>query len=66
MRYKKGVYKTKNCGTGPMDVNHAVLATGYGVESGTKYYVVKNSWGSGWGDQGYFKIEAMTNMCAIA
>lgn len=49
-------------------MNHAVLATGFGYDPASKknYYVVKNSWGTKWGDNGYFKIEAMKNMCAIA
>lgn len=49
-----------------MDVNHAVLAVGYGEEDGMKYWLVKNSWGKDWGDEGYFKIEAGVNMCGIA
>ena len=66
--YAGGVYTHEDCGTGPMDVNHAVLATGFGYdhESKMNYYVVKNSWGDKWGDKGYFKIQAMKNMCAIA
>lgn len=64
--YQSGVYKVDNCGKGTMDVNHAVLATGYGAENGAKFWNVKNSWGAAWGNSGYFKIERGTNMCAIA
>jgi cathepsin H len=49
-----------------MDVNHAVLAVGYGTEDGLDYWVVKNSWGALWGDQGYFKIQRGVNMCGVA
>ena len=63
--YKTGVYTSKTCKNGPMDVNHAVQAVGYGVENGLDYWLVKNSWGSRFGDHGYFKIEAGVNMCGI-
>ncbi|KAG0451853.1 hypothetical protein HPP92_026221 [Vanilla planifolia] len=64
--YKKGVYSSDTCGRDPMDVNHAVLAVGYGVEDGIPYWLIKNSWGTNWGDNGYFKMELGKNMCGVA
>lgn len=64
--YKEGVFTTNTCGSTPMDVNHAVLAVGYGVENGIPYWLIKNSWGEDWGDNGYFKMEMGKNMCGIA
>ena len=64
--YSGGVYSHNDCGTGPLDVNHAVLATGYGAESGNNFWNIKNSWGSSWGLSGYFKILRGENMCAIS
>jgi len=47
--------------------NHAVLVVGYGTEQGTNtpYWTVKNSWGPGWGEQGYFRIRRGTDECGI-
>lgn len=66
--YKEGVYSSDSCGSGPKDVNHAVLAVGYGTckKCDTPYYIVKNSWGEKWGDKGYFKIARGSNMCGVA
>ncbi|KAF8364896.1 hypothetical protein HHK36_033127 [Tetracentron sinense] len=61
--YAGGVYTSDTCGSTPMDVNHAVLAVGYGIENGVPYWLVKNSWGASWGDHGYFKMEMGKNMC---
>jgi len=50
--YKSGVF-TGTCGT---NLDHGVLAVGYGTESGSDYYLVKNSWGSSWGSGGFIKL----------
>ncbi|KAM7277081.1 hypothetical protein ACFE04_018947 [Oxalis oulophora] len=64
--YKSGVYTSTVCGSNPTDVNHAVLAVGYGEEDGVSYWLIKNSWGGDWGDGGYFKMELGKNMCGVA
>ncbi|CAI9260089.1 unnamed protein product [Lactuca saligna] len=65
-QYTGGVFTSDVCGNDPMDVNHAVVAVGYGVENGVPYWLIKNSWGADWGLNGYFKMEMGKNMCGVA
>lgn len=66
MQYRKGIYSSNSCHKTPDKVNHAVLAVGYGEKNGIPYWIVKNSWGSQWGMNGYFLIERGKNMCGLA
>lgn len=63
--YKRGVYYDPLCALGGL--NHAVLAVGYGKQWKMDYWLIKNSWGTGWGDNGYIKIRRNhRNHCGIA
>jgi len=62
IQYKSGVYQHT---TGQELGGHAVKMLGWGVENGTKYWLIANSWNTDWGDNGYFKILRGSDECGI-
>ena len=62
--YAGGIFTGEGC---PSGVDHAVVAVGYGSENGTDYWIVRNSWGTWWGESGYIRM-AITDgagVCSI-
>lgn len=57
--YKGGIFTDKDCNY--RAENHEVIACGYGTdaETGKEYFMVKNSWGDDWGEEGFMRLEAV-------
>jgi len=63
--YSGGIFTEKCTG----DVDHAVLVVGYGTQGGQDYWIIKNSWGSAWGESGYIRLARQQSghgLCSIA
>jgi hypothetical protein len=69
--YTGGIWYDKDCEdvTAQM-LDHAVLIVGYGTEKGEDYWIVKNSWATKWGEDGYIRmrrnVKSPTGLCGIA
>lgn len=62
--YDSGIYEESSCYINA--INHSVGCVGFGVEGETKYWIIRNSWGTSWGEEGYMKMIWENNMCGIA
>ena len=64
MNFSSGILNNTKCsGT----VNHAVAIVGWGQDpsTGVDYWIIRNQWGTGWGDEGYIRIATQTSGAGI-
>ena len=65
--YASGTFQVSACVS--TQLNHAMVAVGYGVDSsGKEYAIIRNSWGAGWGMLGYMNVvlaDDTTGMCGL-
>ena len=59
--YSSGIYDGAGC-AGQSGTNHAVVAVGHNINASTPFVKVKNSWGSWWGENGYFRMKLRSSL----
>ncbi|KAM7294260.1 digestive cysteine proteinase 2 [Ixodes scapularis] len=64
--YSNGVFYDPKCRNDTDGLDHAVLAVGYGTLQGEPYWLIKNSWSTYWGNDGYVLISQKDNNCGVA
>ena len=64
--YFGGIMHGVLCSSNPKKMDHGVAIVGYGTEHGTDYWIIRNSWGAGWGEHGYVRIVRGKNACGLA
>merc|ERR1712093_368864 len=65
--YTGGVMTSQACGPmGAMYQDHCVMATGFNATAPKPYWIVRNSWASTWGEEGYIYLEMAKNTCGLA
>merc|ERR1712061_653547 len=63
--YFGGISKPWKILCNPKSLDHGVAIVGFGEESGTKYWNIRNSWGPSWGEKGYYRIIRGTGACGL-
>merc|ERR1711972_395843 len=65
--YTGGVMTSAQCGSMAADYqDHCVMATGFNTTAAKPYWIVRNSWASTWGEEGYIYLEMAENTCGLA
>jgi len=62
--YSSGIFNSASCGTG---LDHATNVVGWGTSGTTEYWIMRNSWGTSWGEKGYMRLQIVdgAGICGI-
>jgi C1A family cysteine protease len=63
--YRGGVLASSSCSNSPRKMDHAVQLVGYNADAETPYWIVRNSWNTGWGEDGFIWLAMGDNTCGI-
>lgn len=63
--YEGGIINSTANDCDPEGLNHGVAIVGYGTENGESYWILRNSWGSSWGENGYFRFGLGKGICGV-
>jgi len=63
--YRGGILLETQCPATPQS-DHCVLITGYDLNTSPPYWIIRNSWGTGWGESGYILLQYGANACGVS
>merc|ERR1711988_532600 len=64
--YTGGVMTSSSCSSSSYQLDHAIQLVGYNADASTPYWIVRNSWDTTWGEDGYIYLAMGSNTCGLA